>query len=76
MPNFDYVPFPPPEKLPNAFTLATRQQCFDVDIINDNIPELDKQFTVDLRNLPTSNFPRVRVEPDEATILIMDNDSE
>ena len=71
----DFSAFPPPEQLPNSFTLARSRQCFEVTIMDDTIPEPEQQFTVMLNLVARTNFPRVRVDPDLATIIIEDNDS-
>ena len=71
----DYTVFPLPERLPNPFTRARRQQCFDVAITDDNTAELDEQFTVVLTNLVAqTNFSRVTVTPDVANITIVNDD--
>ena len=73
----DYAAFPPPEQLPSAFTLDRRRQCFNAAIINDAILEGQEQFTVSLMNLVAqTNFPRVAVAPEVATIIILDDDGE
>ena len=71
----DYIALASSEQLPDAFTLNRRQQCFDIVIINDNFAERDEQFNVTLTNLAAqTNFPRVTVSPDVATIIIEDDD--
>ena len=70
----DYIEIPPPPQLP-VFTLANPQRCFDVIITDDNRYEPDEQFTVLLMNLDDqTNFPRVMVNPDVATVIIEDDD--
>ena len=72
----DYIAFPPLEQLPDSFTPARSRQCFNVVIINDTIPEIVEQFTVTLTDLvDQTNFPRISVNPDLATITIEDDDS-
>ena len=71
----DYTAFPPPEQLPDSFTLARRRQCFDVAIMNDTIFEVQEQFTVTLINLVAqTNFPEVTIDPALATIIIEGDD--
>ena len=72
----DYTAFPSPDHLPDAFTPASRRQCFNVVITDDAVAEPEEQFTVNLTLVANSNFSRITVDPDLATIIILDDDSE
>ena len=70
----DYIAISPPEQLP-VFTLADPDQSFSITIVDDTFAELEEQFTAVLENLADqTNFPRVTVAPDVATITIEDDD--
>ena len=59
------------------FSNSVRQLSFTVTIVNDAIPEDDEDFTVRLTLLPADQVRlhnRVTVQPDLATVTILDDD--
>ena len=58
----------------HPFNTNNRQQCFNVTIVNDDIPENAENFTVTINHSMPS--PLVTVEPAFATITILDSDRE
>ena len=52
------------------FNTDNRRQCFNVSIVNDEIPENAEYFNVTISNSEPS--PLVRVQPDEAMVTILD----
>ena len=51
-----------------------RYQCFNVTIVNDNIPENDEVFTVTLENPSNENRYHIQILPGIVMIRILDND--
>ena len=51
---------------------GTNPMCVDVDTIENGLFEETEQFIATL----TGNLPRLTVEPDEATVIILDDDGE
>ena len=59
------------------FSDSVRQLSFNVSIVNDAIPEDDEDFTARLTLLPADQARlrnRVTVQPDLATVTILDDD--
>ena len=59
------------------FSNSVRQLSFNVTIVNDAIPEDDEDFIARLTLLPADQASlrnRVTVQPDLATVTILDND--
>ena len=59
------------------FSNSVCQLSFNVSIVNDAIPEDDEDFTARLTLLPADQarlHNRVTVQPDSATVTILDDD--
>ena len=59
------------------FSNSVRQLSFNVTIVNDVIPEDDETFIANLTLLPADQARlrnRVTVQPDSATVTILDDD--
>ena len=59
------------------FSNSVRQLSFNVSIVNDMIPEDDETFIANLTLLPADQARlrnRVTVQPDSATVTILDDD--
>jgi len=59
------------------FNNSVRQLTFSVPIVNDMIPEDDETFIANLTLLPADQArlrSRVTVQPDSATVTILDNE--
>ena len=59
------------------FNNSVRQLSFNVSIVNDMIPEDDETFIANLTLLPADQARlrnRVTVQPDSATVTILDDD--
>ena len=60
--------------LNEPFNMNNRRQCFNVSIVNDNIPENAESFNVTIMN--SVSTPLVIVEPADVIITILDRDCE
>jgi len=58
------------------FNNDNRSHCFIITITNDNIYENNEDFFVELSLTPGSSEASVSIQPDEATVRIVDSDSE
>lgn len=69
----DYVPFE--NYLLGPFGNTVQRHCFEVEIVDDKDIEDYEEFTVGIRQHHNSGlyYPQV-IEPDMATIRILDND--
>ena len=51
-----------------------RRQCFNVTIVNDNIPENEEVFTATLEKPLDESLSHIRILPGTVTITVLDND--
>ena len=56
------------------FSNSVRQLSFNVSIVNDAIPEDDEDFTARLTLSPADVGKSVTVDPDLATVTILDDE--
>ena len=55
-----------------SFTEGITDSCTSIQITDDNVLEDDESFLLTL----TTSEPRVTIDPEQGSVLIMDDDSE
>ena len=71
----DYTPLTNDESL-SEFNNDYRSHCFVITITNDNFYENSEDFFVELSIIPGLSAACVSIQPNEATVRIVDSDSE
>ena len=71
----DYLP-PTNDDSLFEFNNDNRSHCFIITITNDNFYENSEDFFVELSLAPGSSGASVSIQPNEATVRIVDSDSE
>ena len=71
----NYMPLKNDDSL-SEFNNTNRSHCFIMTITNDNFYENNEDFFVELSLTPGLSVTSVSIQPNEATVRIVDSDSE